>query len=422
MKSVSVVDKQKQKLLSENAFDSLARRLVLGMLNKIRTGHLSVEEDGQVYSFGEPRETAEIVAHIYVSHPSVYRYVLSNGTIGSGEAYMLKAWWSPDLVQVIRLMVVNMQLIQTFDSRWSFLKNIVNRISHRLRANDKTGSKKNIAAHYDLGNRFFELFLDPTMLYSSAIYPTPESTLEQASLNKLRHICDRLQLQRGDHLLEIGTGWGGMAVFAAKRYGCRVTTVTISREQFDYACDWVRREGLQDRVEVRLQDYRDIAGQFDKLVSIEMIEAVGYQYYADYFAKCSSLLKPSGKMLIQAITIADQRYEQEKDNVDFIQQYIFPGGCLPSIAVIADKIARHTDLQIVGLEDITAHYARTLAEWKRRFFLRIEEVRQQGFDDVFIRMWDFYLSYCEGGFRERVIGTSQILFAKPACRELPAVH
>lgn len=421
MKSVSVVDKQKNKSLSENVLDMMARRLVLGMLGKIRVGHLSVEEGGQVYSFGEPREVAEVVAHIYVTHPSAYRYVLTNGTIGSGEAYMLKAWWSPDLVQVIRLMVLNMQLIQTFDTRWSFVKNIINRIGHRLRANNKRGSRRNISAHYDLGNRFFELFLDPTMLYSSAIFTSAEATLEQASLNKLRHICERLQLQMTDHLLEIGTGWGGMAVYAAKRYGCRVTTVTISREQYEYACEWVKREGLQDRVDVRLQDYRDITGQFDKLVSIEMIEAVGYQYYANYFAKCSSLLKPTGKMLIQAITIADQRYEQEKDNVDFIQQYIFPGGCLPSIAVIADKIARHTDLQIVGLEDITLHYARTLAEWKRRFFLRIDEVRQQGFDDVFIRMWDFYLSYCEGGFRERVIGTSQILFAKPQCRELPTV-
>ncbi|MCR6653534.1 MAG: cyclopropane-fatty-acyl-phospholipid synthase family protein [Cellvibrionaceae bacterium] len=422
MKSVSVVDKNKQKILAENTLDSLARRLVLTMLNKIRVGHLSVEEGGQVYSFGEPQETTEMVAHIYVGHPSFYRYVLANGTIGAGEAYMLKAWWSPDLVQVVRLMALNMPLIQMLDSRWSFAKNIVNRIAHRLRVNNKKGSKRNIAAHYDLGNCFFELFLDPTMLYSSAIFTTPESTLEQASLNKQRHICERLRLRKTDYVLEIGTGWGGMAIYAAKHYGCHVTSVTISKEQYEYAVDWVRREALQDRVEIRLQDYRDISGQFDKLVSIEMIEAVGHQYYASYFAKCSALLKPNGKMLIQAITIADQRYEREKDNVDFIQRYIFPGGCLPSVAVIADAVARHTDLQIVGLEDITAHYARTLAEWRRRFFLRIDEVRQQGFDDVFIRMWDFYLSYCEGGFRERVIGTSQILFAKPNCRDLLAVR
>lgn len=422
MKSVSVVDKNKQKILAENTLDSVARRLVLTMLNKIRVGHLSVEESGQVYSFGEPRETTEMVAHIYVGHPSFYRYVLGNGTIGAGEAYMLKAWWSPDLVQVVRLMALNMPLIQMLDSRWSFAKNIVNRIAHRLRVNNKKGSKRNIAAHYDLGNCFFELFLDPTMLYSSAIFTVPESTLEQASLNKLRHICERLRLRKTDHVLEIGTGWGGMAIYAAKHYGCHVTSVTISKEQYEYAVDWVRSEALQDRVEIRLQDYRDISGQFDKLVSIEMIEAVGHQYYASYFAKCSALLKPNGKMLIQAITIADQRYEREKNNVDFIQRYIFPGGCLPSVAVIADAVARHTDLQIVGLEDITAHYARTLAEWRRRFFLRIDEVRQQGFDDVFIRMWDFYMSYCEGGFRERLIGTSQILFAKPNCRELPVVR
>lgn len=421
MKSVSLTEKNKQSSLVENVWDGFARRLILSMLQKIQIGHLSVEENGQVYSFGEAREQAEVVAHIYVAHPSAYRFVLANGTIGSGEAYMLKAWWSPDLLQVIRLMVLNMQLIQQFDTGWSFVKNIFNRLNHRLRANSRAGSRRNISAHYDLGNRFFELFLDPTMLYSAAIYPSPEATLEEASLYKLRHICERLQLRKADHLLEIGTGWGGMAVYAAKHYGCQVTSVTISKEQYEYARAWVVREGLELLVSVQLRDYRDLEGQFDKIVSIEMIEAVGYKFYSRYFSKCSALLKPQGKMLIQAITIADQRYEMEKDNVDFIQQYIFPGGCLPSLTVISQHVNRDTDMQIVGLEDITLDYARTLAEWKRRFFLKLDEVRQQGFDDLFIRMWDFYLSYCEGGFRERVISTSQILLAKPGCRELPSV-
>jgi cyclopropane-fatty-acyl-phospholipid synthase len=421
MKSVSLTEKNKHTSLVENAWDGVARRLILSMLEKIQIGHLSVEENGQVYSFGQAREQAEVVAHIYVTHSSAYRYVLANGTIGSGEAYMLKAWWSPDLLQVIRLMVLNMQLIQQFDSGWSFVKNIFNRLSHRLRTNNRTGSRRNIAAHYDLGNRFFELFLDPTMLYSSAIYPSAEATLEEASLYKLQHICERLQLCPQDHLLEIGTGWGGMAVYAAKHFGCRVTTITISKEQFEYARDWVAREGLQHLVSVLLQDYRDVEGQFDKIVSIEMIEAVGYKFYSQYFSRCSAILKPHGKMLIQAITIADQRYEVEKNNVDFIQQYIFPGGCLPSLAVIAQHVNRDTNMQIVGLEDITLDYAKTLAEWKRRFFLKLDEVRQQGFDDLFIHMWDFYLSYCEGGFRERVISTSQILLAKPGCRELPSL-
>jgi cyclopropane-fatty-acyl-phospholipid synthase len=421
MKSISLTEKNKNQTLVENAWDRFARRMVLSMLQNIRVGHLSVEENGRVYSFGQPREQTEIVAHIYVAHASVYRYVLANGTIGSGEAYMLKAWWSPDLVQVIRLMVLNMALIQRFDSGWSFVKNILNQINHRLRANNRSGSRRNIAAHYDLGNPFFELFLDSTMLYSSAIFPSTEATLEEASLYKLRHICTRLQLHSDDHLLEIGTGWGGMAIFAARHYGCRVTTVTISKEQFAYARAWVAREGLENQIEVLLRDYRDVTGQFDKIVSIEMIEAVGHKYYSQYFSRCGDLLKPQGKMLLQTITIADQRYEQEKDRVDFIQQYIFPGGCLPSLAVIAQHVNRDTDMQIVGLEDITLDYAKTLAEWRRRLFANLDVVRQQGFDDLFIRMWDFYLSYCEGGFRERVISTSQILLAKPGCRELPAV-
>lgn len=421
MKSISLTEKNKNPSLVENTWDGFARRLVLSMLEKIQVGHLSVEENGQVFSFGQPREQADIVAHIYVTHASVYRHVLAHGTIGSGEAYMAKAWWSPDLVQVIRLMVLNMALIQRFDSGWSFVKNIINRLNHRLRANNRSGSRRNIAAHYDLGNHFFELFLDSTMLYSSAIFPSAEATLEEASVYKLRRICSRLQLCPQDHLLEIGTGWGGMAIFAARHYGCRVTTVTISREQFAYARDWVAREGLENQIQVLLQDYRDVTGQFDKIVSIEMIEAVGYRYYSQYFSRCSALLKPQGKMLLQAITIADQRYEQEKDRVDFIQRYIFPGGCLPSLAVITRHVSRDTDLQIVGLEDITLDYARTLAEWKRRLFANLDAVRQQGFDDVFIRMWDFYLAYCEGGFRERVISTSQVLLAKPGCRELPVI-
>lgn len=422
MKSVSVVDKQKNPSSAEGVLDSIARRLVFGMLERIGVGHLSIEENGKIYSFGQARENAEIIAHIYIAHPAAYRHILLNGTIGAGEAYMLKLWWSPDLVQVVRLMVLNMSLIRVLDSRWSSLKNIVNRVGHRLRANDKQGSKLNISAHYDLGNHFFELFLDSTMLYSSAIFPSREASLEQGSLNKLRHICERLQLHTQDHLLEIGTGWGGMAIYAAKNYGCKVTTVTISREQYQYAKDWIAREDLEDKVMVLMMDYRDLTGQFDKIVSIEMIEAVGYEFYPRYFSQCSALLKPDGKMLIQAITIADQRYEREKDNVDFIQRYIFPGGCLPSIAAIATNVARHTEMQIVGLEDITLHYARTLAEWRRRFLQNLSEVRQQGYDEVFIRMWDFYLCYCEGGFRERVISTSQILFAKPGCRQLPIVN
>lgn len=419
MKSIGATHRQVNGLSAKARIDALAKRMVFKLLGQIRQGHLTVEDRGEVHCFGQSAQETDLRAHIFVLHPSVYRMVLLKGTIGSGEAYMLHAWRSPDLVQVIRLMVRNMEMIQKMDSRWSSLWQSILRLGHRLRDNSKPGAKKNIAAHYDLSNDFFSLFLDPTMLYSSAIYPQKSSSLHEASVFKMRHICERLQLNEEDHLLEIGSGWGGMAVYAAKHYGCRVTSVTISREQYDYAIKWVIREGLKERVTILLKDYRDIQGRFDKIVSIEMVEAVGYRYYQTFFSACSNLLSPQGLMLMQTITIADQRFEKEKDNVDFIQQYVFPGGCLPSIEVVTRHISRYTDMQMVGLEDITLHYARTLAEWRERFFQREREVKTLGFDDVFIRMWDFYLSYCEGGFRERVIGTSQMLFAKPRCQSLP---
>ena len=421
MKSISIIEKNESAQLSQHWIDNFAQRTLLKLLTKIETGHLTLEDAGEIYSFGEPLEKADLVAHISVTHPAFYRQVLFGGSIGAGEAYMYKSWWSPDLVQVIRLMAINMPVLQQLDSRWSSLFNITCRIAHRLRPNTVVKARENISAHYDLGNNFFNLFLDKTMLYSAAIYPEENATLEQASLHKMAHICERLQLTEHDHLLEIGTGWGGMAIFAAKTTGCRVTSVTISKEQFAYATDWVKREGLENRVSVLLQDYRLIEGTYDKLLSIEMIEAVGHEFYSSYFSKCSNLLKPNGLMLIQAITIQDQRFDYAHKNTDFIQQYIFPGGCLPSNTIVAQHILKDTDMQIVGLEDITQDYARTLADWRNAFFANIAQVKAQGFDDIFIRMWDFYLCYCEGGFAERVISTVQYMFAKPNARNLPKI-
>ncbi|HEY7774465.1 MAG TPA: cyclopropane-fatty-acyl-phospholipid synthase family protein, partial [Marinagarivorans sp.] len=400
MKSINAVDKKADIPAKVTFLDGVAKSIVLATLKNLTRGHLTIQDAGEVYSFGEPANRADVIAHISVSHSSAYRQVLLNGTIGSGEAYMQGAWSSPDLVQVIRIFVMNMDVVAGMDSKWNFALQWAGNIAHRLNANSKGKAKQNISAHYDLGNSFFALFLDPTMLYSSAIYPTATATLHEASLYKMDHICQRLGLTAADHLLEIGTGWGGMAIHAAKTTGCKVTTVTISKEQYAYAKAWVARENLHDQVDVQLKDYRDITGRFDKLLSIEMIEAVGYQYYAQYFKQCSLLLKPHGKMLIQAITIADQRYHAERDNVDFIQRYIFPGGCLPSNEIIARHVRKDTDMQIVGLEDITIHYAKTLADWKAAFYGNIDKVKSQGFDDVFIRMWEFYLSYCEGGFKE----------------------
>ena len=423
MKSIDVVDSKYSEPKSISWIDSISKKIILNTFRSLRVGHLALEDDGEVYAFGQDAKDTDIVAHISINHPSAYRYVLFRGTVGSGEAYMLNAWWSPDLLQVIRLFVSNMSTLGAMNSSWSGAYKLFDGFAHKMRTNSREGARKNISAHYDLGNDFFALFLDKHRMYSSAIYTDPKTSLDDASENKLAHICKRLDLNKGDHLLEIGTGWGGMAIYAAKNKGCKVTTVTISKEQYLYARNWVKRENLEHLVNVELKDYRDINSQtkYDKIVSIEMIEAVGHQYYTQFFRKCSSLLRPEGKMLIQAITIQDQRFSPQQNKADFIQTYIFPGGCLPSNAVVAKHVASDTDMQIIGMEDITLDYALTIAEWRRRFFAKLDNVKEQGFDEVFIRMWDFYLSYCEGGFRERVISTAQFLLAKPCARNLPVI-
>ncbi|TYL46705.1 SAM-dependent methyltransferase [Marinomonas sp. IMCC 4694] len=416
MNSVSMENQKVIKNRTTTWFDKVARKMVFAMLGRLEIGHLTLEENGETYLFGEPKDSATYSAHIHIHDIHTYRDIFSNSSIGAGEAYM-KGWWSSaDVVAVIRLMVANLNVINKMDAKRPIWSRIGAKVIHKLNANTKKGSKENISAHYDLGNDFFSLFLDPTMMYSSAVYPQIDSSLEEASVNKLDRICQKLQLGKEDHLVEIGTGWGGMAIHAAKHYGCQVTTTTISKEQYEFAKSRVEAEGLQDKITLLLEDYRDLQGQYDKLVSIEMIEAVGHEFYDSYFSKCSALLKPHGVMVIQAITIADQRYDYARRSVDFIQRYIFPGGCLPSNQVIAHKIASKTDMQIVGLEDITEHYAKTLADWRTRFHASRHEVAEMGFDDVFCRMWDFYLAYCEGGFKERAISTGQFVFAKPEHR------
>lgn len=423
MKLANTMSKTKREdkvqVAAPTLLDGLAKKIVLTLLKQMSVGHLTVEDGGEVFSFGEPQTKANVVAHINIKHASVYRKVLFAGTIGSAEAYMAGHWTTPDLTMVVRVMVLNQAMLQNMDSKWSAAYKYVASKVDRLRKNTKVGSKKNIAAHYDLSNEFFSLFLDSSMMYSSAIYKTPATSLEDAAEFKLDHICKQLNLQPTDHLLEIGTGWGGMAIYAAKHYGCKVTTTTISEQQYLYAKQAIEKAGLENKVTLLQKDYRDLEGQFDKLVSIEMIEAVGYDFYTQYFAKCSSLLKPDGLMLIQAITTTDQRYHREKDNIDFIRKYIFPGGCLPSNAVIAEHVANDTDMHLVQLHDITLDYAKTLADWRSAFSKKLDRVVELGFDEYFIKMWEFYLCYCEGGFKERVINTSQFVFAKPMCRALP---
>ncbi len=403
------------------SLDGVARKMVFAFLSSIKAGRLTVFEGTETYEFGDPSTSADLLAHIVVEAPAAYSQIAFNGTTGAGEAYIQNCWHTPDLLKVVRLFVANMQTLDEFDSGKSLVTRLLTSGGHWLRKNTLRGSKQNIVAHYDLSDDFFALFLDPSMMYSAAIFPEQNSTLEQAAEYKLRHVCRRLQLTDSDHLLEIGTGWGGMAIYAAQQFGCKVTTTTISEAQYAHARQRVASLGLQDQITVLQEDYRNLTGQYDKLVSIEMIEAVGHEFYADYFRQCGRLLKADGLLLIQSITIADQRYRKARKDVDFIKKYIFPGGCLPSVGVIAQHVADDTDMQIVGVEDITQHYARTLNIWRERFHQRLDEVRQQGFDDTFIRMWDYYLAYCEGGFVERAIGTSQFLLAKPGFRRLPAI-
>lgn len=396
----------------------MARNILFRKLKDLARGRIVIDEGNQLHSFGDSNPTA-LTAHVIVTDPAFYPTVVFNGSIGGAESYMQEHWHTPDLLALVRIMVLNLPVLQGLDRGKVFLARLMNRVLHLRNRNTVEGSRKNISAHYDLSNEFFASFLDPSMMYSAAIFRDTTQSLHEASLNKLTHICERLQLKPEDHLIEIGTGWGAMAIHAAKHYGCKVTTTTISREQYEFACARVKAEGLEDRIELLLKDYRELEGQYDKLVSIEMIEAVGHEYFSSYFSKCSSLLKPHGLMLIQAITISDQRYEAAKNHVDFIQRYIFPGGCLPSNEAIATHVRRDTDMQIVGLEDITRDYAITLERWRKRFLEKAAEIETMGFNRSFIRMWDYYLAYCQGGFMERVIHTAQILMAKPDARLQP---
>jgi len=394
---------------STGLIQNFAQKQVFNILTKITTGKITIEENGMSYNFG--KEHKDLHAVIRVSDPGIYLDIMKDSMIGAGESFMAKKWGVDDLTTAVRILVANRDVLQQFDQKRNLGKRIVNKIFHWLHQNSQRTAKTNIHAHYDLGNDFFKLFLDSTMMYSSGIYPKPNSTLEEASVNKLDVVCQKLELKSEDHLVEIGTGWGGMAIHAAKEYGCQVTTTTISEEQYRYAKQRVKEQGLEHQITVLLKDYRELAGTYDKLVSIEMIEAVGYRFHQQYFQTCQKLLKPTGLMLIQAITIADQRFENYCQNIDFIQRYIFPGGCLPSNEVIAREVAQSTQMQIIGVQDITIHYAQTLRDWQKQFQIQRHNVRAMGYSETFCRMWEFYLSYCEGGFRERAIGTAQFLIA-----------
>ena len=416
MNEVSIGTLRLPQTRSARVGEKIAREAIFRLLSKLQVGSLTLHEGPCSHHFGSIDKPHEPQAEVHIHSPAVYSQMLTGGSIGSGEAYMKGYWSSPDAMDVMRIFSANLVLLNKFDASQSVFIKLALKIAHRFNRNTYKGSQLNIAAHYDLGNEFFQLFLDPTMMYSSALFSDKSASLEVASETKLDELCQQLELKPGDHLLEIGTGWGGMAIHAAKNFGCRVTTTTISQEQYDFASARVSEEGLEGQITLLCEDYRNLTGEYDKLVSVEMIEAVGHDFYQNYFRMCSGLLKPNGKMVIQAITMADQRYKEARDSVDFIKRYIFPGGCLPSVAVMAQHIARDTDMQIVHLRDITNDYAETLAHWRQRFLANLEAVRGMGFSEEFVRMWDFYLCYCEGGFRERVISTVQLAFAKPDYR------
>jgi cyclopropane-fatty-acyl-phospholipid synthase len=386
----------------------VARRIVLSLLRRLRSGQLTVLEGERrlVLGHGSPRATVQ------VNSPRLWPRLL-HGSRGMAGAYMQGLWEAPDLTAVVRVAARNASTLDEWRRRVAPARVPLQAMQGIRARNTRTRSRRDIAAHYDLGNEFFALMLDDTMMYSSAYFPRRGMTLAQASRAKLELVCDKLDLRAGDHVLEIGAGWGGFAVHAARTRGCQVTTTTISREQYEHAREWVRAAGVADRVTVLCEDYRDLRGRYGKLVSIEMIEAVGYHDFDTFFARCSNLLADDGKMLLQAIVIDDRAYEVEKASRSFIRTHIFPNGCLPSLAVIARCVASHTDMRTVGLKDLTPHYAETLRRWRANFEAATARLEDLGYDERFRRLWRMYLAYCEAGFAERRIGVMQMTLAKP---------
>ncbi len=393
---------------------SWSRSLILRMLTGLQHGQIILQEGHKKWFFGKG---GSLRAHITVNDKSFYRKVLLGGSIGGGEAYVDGIWKVDDLTALVRIMVLNMGFLDRMERGFAWLLRPVDLLRHALNANSKSRSRRNILAHYDLGNDMYATFLDPTMMYSSAIYPRADASLEEASAHKLATICRKLDLQPTDRVIEIGTGWGGFAIYAAKNYGCHVTTTTISDAQYQEAVKRVKEAGLTDRITLLRSDYRDLTGQYDKLVSIEMIEAVGHRFLPVFFAKCGDLLKPDGKMLLQAITITDQKYKQYAGTVDFIQRYIFPGGCLPSNTRMLQLIAEKTDMVVRQLDDFGFDYARTLRDWRSRFNESFAGLHSKGYDETFRRLWEYYLCYCEGGFLERSISVVHVVASRPGNRQ-----
>jgi cyclopropane-fatty-acyl-phospholipid synthase len=389
---------------------AVARRVALAAARRIRTGCLAVElPDGARHVFGDRASARR--AEIRVHDMAALQRILVNGETGAGEGYMDGLWSSPDLVALIELASLNRASLALSAGWWRVPGQLVRTLAHRARRNTRAGSRRNIAAHYDLGNDFYRLFLDETLTYSSAVFASPDQSLADAQRNKYRIIAERAGLARGRHVLEIGTGWGGFALYAAGELGCRVTSITISRAQWELSRERVRAAGLEGLVDVQLRDYREISGTYDAIVSIEMLEAVGAEYFATFFAVCDRALAPGGRMSLQSITFPDAAYESQRRGANWIQRYIFPGGLCPSLAVI-ERSTRDTNLLITGVEDIAPHYVRTLRAWRSRFLEQLDAVRAMGFDDRFVRMWEYYLALSEAAFATGATQDLQLVFEK----------
>lgn len=404
-----------QSSFTPNFWERTCRNIFLKVLKNLPEGFMLIKENGITVGEYGNREH-DLHAEVNILDTSAYPKLLFGGSVASGETYTDNLWETPNLTNVIRIFARNLPMLDDWEKRFKWLTMPALKLAHFANRNSASQAKRNISAHYDLGNTLYSTFLDQSMMYSAAIYPDANASLAEAQQHKLRTICDKLELSASDHLLEIGTGWGGLAIFAAKHYGCRVTTTTISEEQHAYARQWIEREGVEDRVTLLKKDYRLLEGKYDKLVSIEMIEAVGKRYLSTFFKKCSSLLKDDGLMLLQSITIDDRRYDSYSQSVDFIQKHIFPGGFLPSQLVINQHFKRYTDMSIADVHDIGLDYAQTLKDWWVAFNKQHSALREHGYDDRFMRMWQYYLNYCEGGFLERTISTLQLVTRKPQHR------
>jgi len=394
-------------------FDRSCMNLVINLFNKIETGSLTFYlPDGSTRHFGDKNSPlhAQMTIHDY----RFFKDAVLGGDVGLGEAYMKGFWDTDDIPALFSVLIKNRQALANGNMTTAWLVRQKDRLMHALRANTLSGSRRNIGEHYDLSNDFFQTFLDPTMLYSCGLYQDESDTCEDAQRRKLQSIIDKAHIESTDHVLEVGCGWGGFAMEAVKQTGCRVTGITVSEEQYQLAQERVLQAGLQDKITILFKDYRNVAGLFDKIVSIEMLEAVGHKYLGTFFTACDKLLKPAGRLVIQVITIPDQNYENYRRNTDWIQKYIFPGGHLPSVTALSQVVTRNTSLLMEQLEDIGTNYARTLKDWRKSFTRNLDKINSLGFDEVFQRKWIYYLAICEAGFRERAIGDIQVVFRKPA--------